>query len=522
MIAATLALVSTFSAPALPQEASGLFDHIDACEAGRATLKSLGDHLAPPRHRMEVTMEIHSTSLQHGPRPDAHRVRDLRQQVRIFAVDSGAGEDVAWRIDVERSDLARPGAAPGRLRVHDQSAIEDHSDGPGPALLGGAALHEQITQRAAFPAALCHYLRVAGRVLDCEEVSDGAQRILLELEGGRVLVRTISVDYAVDESTVRVPGLIGVDWMTHSELLGDVVHSLTYGDAPSPAPGVVGNWSITGPLGTGDQVQITKVVLDSAVPPFPGGAIPDFEATVEARRAAAESPSIEILDLGQGSYELLYGAEAARSLAVDLGPGWAVLEAPVSSAAGLAIIQRLEEEKPGHPFLYVCASHHHPHYIGGFRPFIHRGATVVCPAGVLDYVEHVVTRSRTLEPDELAGDPKTPRLIGVEPGERWAPPEAEDRLILAEANGHSAHTESFLLFFLPQDRIAFGGDLLWLNTEGSRRGPNPRTIGLAKILKDSEDLGAYEFMTSWPAGGEPIRGKVWRDRVPVAEILADR
>ncbi len=75
---------------------------------------------------------------------------------------------------------------------------------------------------------------------------------------------------------------------------------------------------------------------------------------------------------------------------------------------------------------------------------------------------------------------------------------------------------------MPQDRIAFGGDLLWLNTEGSRRGPNPRTIGLAKILKDSEDLGAYEFMTSWPAGGEPIRGKVWRDRVPVAEILADR
>ncbi|QDV05799.1 hypothetical protein Poly30_13010 [Planctomycetes bacterium Poly30] len=495
---------------------SPLQEHIEDCERGRATLESLCEHLAPPRHRMQATVETRSVSLRHGRRPDDHGTSESISDLRVFEVSTGAGSP--WRVDVEmRASKGGPGA---RLRINDFFAIQDRADSPGAALDSADALRAQLVQRAAFPATLAHYLCTAGRVLNANDTAAGGVDVLVALEGGKALVRTIPVHYSLDESDVEVPGLVGVDWMTSSELLGDVVESLTYLDAPPIAPGVVGGWTITGPLGTGEIARITDVDLDSKVEPFAGGLFPDPEAAES--NDADPSPIIELRELSAGAFELLIAKEAARSVAVDLGPGWAVLEAPVSSTIGEELIRALEREKPGHPFLYAAASHHHPHYIGALRPFVLRGATIVCPADVADYVEHVLSRPRTLKPDSLARSPKPVKIVGVEPEERWAPREAPGRLIAAEAAGHSAHTEAFMLFFLPEHQLAFGGDLLWLSNEESLRGPNPRTLGLKKILSDAEDLQATEFLTSWPAGGTPMRGQTWKDRVPIAEILAVR
>lgn len=529
MILATLVLVAV-STPlsALLQEpapqdsslTSPLFGHIWACDEGRRILESLCEHLAPPRHRMQASVEVASITLRHGRRPDDHGSRQVTQRLRIFEVSRPSADQLAWRIDAEHSRAQAPDRPVDRVRVNDHFAIEDEQDGPGTALSGSEALRAQITHRAAFPAALAHYVGEAGQVLGSESTSEGGTNVLVGLDGGRVLVRTIPISYEYDGATVEVPGLVGIDWMTHSDLLGDVVESLTYTGAESPAPGVAAGWSITGPFGTGHRAEVTEVDLDSAVLPFAGGLFPDPASDPEAGRSLDDA--IQARKIAPGVIELLATEHAARSLAVDLGRGWAVLEAPVSSSIGEAMIRALEEEKPGHPFLYAAASHHHPHYIGGLRPFAHRGATILCPADVVDYVEHVLQRPHTLRPDELARSKNTIKVVGVEAGQRWAPREAPERLIAVEAEGHSAHTEAFMLFFLPEAQIAFGGDLLWLADGESQRGPNPRTRGLAKILADAEDLGTSEFLTSWPAGGEAMGGTVWRDRASIAEIVAAR
>jgi glyoxylase-like metal-dependent hydrolase (beta-lactamase superfamily II) len=509
MIAITVGLLGACY-PTLPQSSgpSALHAHVEACESGIATLEALRSHLAPPRHRMQVTLSVDSVQMTHGPRPDSRRRDQVTQTLRVFELQA-AGEDApTWRIDIERPDAA--------VRVNDAFVIFDRTRGQVGPVYGADALREQILSRAAFPATLVRYVQSAGQVLGATSAPSGGSDVLVELEGGRAVIKTVPVSYEVDGMQVEVPGLLGVEWMTHDSLLGDVVEALHYDGEPGAAPGVVSGWEVRGPLGTSETAKVESVLLDSKELPFPGGIYPSPERA--GRPLTQSAPEVELRQLGKGTFELLIADEASRSVGVDLGRGWAVLEAPVSTEVGDAIIKALEEEKPGHPFLYVAASHHHPHYIGGMRPFVHRGATVVCPAEVMDYVRNIIERPRTLRPDELSISRREPRMVGVERGERWAPPTSSSRLVVVEVDGHSNHTDAFMLFFLPEERIAFGGDILWIADYDKPRGPNPRTRGLAKILSDADDLGAVEFLTSWPAGGKPLGGNVWLDRAPVQQI----
>ncbi len=487
---------------------SPLADHVDACERGIATLEALREHLAPPRHRMEATITVESARMTHGPRPDSLREREFTQTLRVFELMPRGETTPTWRIDVSRPDA--------QMRVNDAFVILERTRGQDGPIYGADALREQILSRAAFPATLVRYFQSASRVLGATDCPNGGTQVLVELEGGRAVIKTIPVSYEVDGMPVEVPGLLGVEWLTSDDLLGDVVEVLRYNEQPGAAPGVVSGWQVTGPLGTSEVAKVESVDLDSKELPFPGGIYPNPEDAGKPLTEAA--PEIELRELGQGTFELLNAEEASRSIGLDLGPGWAVLEAPVSTAVGEAMIRTLEEEKPGHPFLYVAASHHHPHYIGGMRPFVHRGAAVVCPADVADYVKHIIERPRTLQPDELSVSRREPKMIGVERGERWAPPTASSRLVAVEADGYSSHTDAFLVFFLPKERIAFGGDILWIAEDNEPRGPNPRTRGLAKILAEAEDLGAVEFLTSWPVGGKAVSRTVWLDRAPVQAI----
>ncbi|MEM8713735.1 MAG: MBL fold metallo-hydrolase, partial [Planctomycetota bacterium] len=467
LLTVSLSLVAALPRPLMSHEdgAVGLQRVVEDRQAGRALLESLREHLAPPRHRMEIELRSTLRPMTHGAAPGSVGEIPMNRSIRIFSVSAGA--DTSFRLDVERSNAVMLGP-PGSLRINDGFALEDEF-GPRRLLHSEAdELRAQLLFRAATPHALVHYLAAVGRVLGHSEADDGRASVLVDCGVGHVCLHTVPVSWG----DAKAPGLVGFEWVTHDRFLGDVVESLAYDLADPKAPGVVAGWTVEGPVGTGETTEVTSVTLDSKASPLRGGLFPLDPAKLPLTEAP-RPPQIERRPLANGVVELLNARDQSRSLAVDLGPGWAVLEAPVSTRVGEALVRALETEKPGHPFLYVAASHHHPHYIGALRPFVHRGATIVCPAEVAPYVEHIVTRPWTREPDELARSGRRPRIIGVEQGERWTPPEAEGRWIAVESDGRSGHTEAFLVFFLPEERLAFGGDILWLRRDGQKMGPNP-------------------------------------------------
>lgn len=447
-------------------------------------------------------------TLFHGPAPGALRERSWTKSLQVF---SGRG---GWTMDELTRDTASPGSEGNRSLYRNFDAERDSKLGL------RAHVEDLLTQYAVFPEALVTLLQRAGAVRGIVDLG-GETGIFVQIPGGEVMLRTVELEYGGE----RVPGLVGFDWLVHDELLGDVVGRLEYDRGEGPFPGVVSGFRWSGPMGEWGRVKAVSVQEDAGSSRFGW-----------LRRKGTVEPlgpdDIEVLwdVLGEDLFEARLPLFDARVLALALPEGGAVMEAPVCTGAGRAILRALKKERPGLPVAYVLASHHHPHYVGGMRPFVAEGAAVVCPEGVAAYVEHLLSRPRTLFPDRLAEEIRTerqiePRIIGVAPGDRWSPDGCCERLVAVEAAGESQHTDDFLVFFLSKEKLAFGGDLLWLPVEGRRTAPSLRTRGLAAILEGS-GLPVEEFLTSWPVKGtvaekrgKPAEPTAWRDRALLQDIL---
>ena len=376
-----------------------------------------------------------------------------------------------------------------------------HGDGN---LTSRAALRAQIEARAPFPHLLAAYVAESAQPIDPLEAADEGRISRYAHPLGRIELR-----FAAEGAALP---LAAVQWTAHDALLGDVSETLTYSGAVT-AQHHAESWRIDSPMGASISSKVVATRSPAAPRPAPGDAskVEDIDA---------QPAAVEVSRIGEHVVELLIPEHDARSLAVRLADGWAVLEAPVASAVGEAMIARLEEIWPEGEFLYVAASHHHPHYVGGMRPFVARGARVVVPAGVEDYVAGLFERPRTLRPDALSKAPRAPDMIAVPRGQRWSPPGSADRLVAVEAAGKSAHTDAFMLFVLPEETLAFGGDILWIPV-GPRRGKtSPRTEGLADILKTAADLPIETVMTSWPVASEGEPFAKWRSRATLEELRA--
>lgn len=484
-----------------PDEESPLALHAERVERGMRRLVELGEHLAPPRNRMEVRVASQSRRRGHTFRPDVHIDAESAEDVRIFR----RGD--VWQIEATPVATTE-GEEPRSVIACDGLLCSTELRTP------TERLRANLVMRAAFPEALVQFLRRNGRVQDVFDGQDGELDVLLEFSGGRVLVRTIDLQY----DGGAVPGLVGIDWVTHDQVLGDVLETLNLRFDESPGPGVVRGWRIDGPFGTYEESTVTRLELDSRTA--------RTVQMAECEPTWGEWPDVSSAPLAKGVHELLIPEHDQRVVAVESARGWVVLEAPVSPVVGEAIVAELRRLAPELGFAYVVASHHHPHCVGALRTFVAEGAAVVCADAVAAYLEHLLERPRTLVPDALATSPldDEPEFVRLAFGEEWAPPGLEGRLAIVETAGQSPHTEAHLMFVLPEQGLAFGGDLLWV-PRGERVGPpSPRTIALARIL-ESTGHEIEEFLSGWPVSppasferGDPGPFAKWRDRVTVREL----
>ena len=132
-----------------------------------------------------------------------------------------------------------------------------------------------------------------------------------------------------------------------------------------------------------------------------------------------------------------------------------VLEAGAGS--GRNTIARIREVAPGKPIRYVVATHFHEDHLGGLRPFIAEGTTIVTTVDAKERIEALArTRSR-LSPDTLDRAPRAPIIEIVEKQRTFKDAHHEVQL---HQIGPNAHVDQILVGYLPTERILFEGDML--------------------------------------------------------------
>jgi glyoxylase-like metal-dependent hydrolase (beta-lactamase superfamily II) len=191
-------------------------------------------------------------------------------------------------------------------------------------------------------------------------------------------------------------------------------------------------------------------------------------------------PELKATAIGKDLY-LLRGEY--NSLFVVADDHVVVIEAPVNSRRSATVLSEIHRVAPGKPVKYVVSTHFHSDHIGGLRPFIAEGATIVTtPSARQVILDFLIKGSRTRgAPDTLSKAPRAPVIELA--GTKRVLGDANHRIEVLDVSPNP-HADEILVVWLPGERLLFEGDMLDLLVPEHRPSmPGDDTRALARSIR---------------------------------------
>ncbi|GAA3995612.1 hypothetical protein GCM10022408_02690 [Hymenobacter fastidiosus] len=276
------------------------------------------------------------------------------------------------------------------------------------------------------------------------------------------------------------------------ELFGDVLTTYTYQDYATVGKLAYAK-SITIDKINGkltDQVTITAAELLPAAPNLLT-APADYKLAPET----APAPQVSVTHHSPHLHFVELKHTDDKVLVVEFDTFLLVAEAPLNSENGELIISEARKIAPGKPIRYFVAGHYHPHYLGGMRPFVHKGATVLTTAADVPYVQYLAAAPHTLRPDSLQRQPRPLKTEEIKTSKTIAEGGFEMQIHLI--GSQSEHTNDYLIYYFPSEKLLFEDDLVWIARQGAIKKAGGRQAGLYHAVK-ARGLDVQTIVQSWP------------------------
>ena len=184
-----------------------------------------------------------------------------------------------------------------------------------------------------------------------------------------------------------------------------------------------------------------------------------------------------------------------KILIVEFSDFLLVAEAPLNSENGELIIKEARKIAPNKPIKYFVFGHYHPHYLGGIRPFVQKGAKIISSKQDMEYVSYIVNAKHTINPDSLQIDPKP--MVFEEVKDSLKISDSKTEMIIYFIGEKSAHTKDYLIYYFPKEKILFEDDLVWISKNGEIKKASNRQAGLYNAIKDL-GIEVETIIQSWP------------------------
>lgn len=310
-----------------------------------------------------------------------------------------------------------------------------------------------------------------------------------------IINRTIVTLY-ITKSTNLVAKITTLD---DNELFGDVLTTFIYSNYSNSNkvlyPKSVRIEKINGQVI--DEVKISNVRLISEVPKLIDKPI-DYKIADDTE----ERPEIKVEKYSDNIHFIELKHTDDKVMIVEFSNFLLVAEAPLNSKNGELIISEAKKIAPSKPIKYFVFGHYHPHYLGGMRPFVHKGAKIVCSKINQEYVSYLANADHTLNPDSLQLQPK-PLLLEV----------IKDSLVISDEKFEmkiffigkkSGHTNDYLIYYFPVEKLLFQDDLVWIAKEGEIKKASGRQAGLYHAIKEL-GLNVETIVQSWPVSDYGVK-----------------
>ena len=201
-----------------------------------------------------------------------------------------------------------------------------------------------------------------------------------------------------------------------------------------------------------------------------------------------------LVEVAPGLWSVELSDIDSRTLIVEFADHLAVLEVAVGSANGERIVDAARRHWPSKPIRYALFSHYHPHYTGGLRAMMAEGATVVTTPGNEAFVRHLAELPFVSQPDRYARHPRPPKVVTF--ADRYELADSTNRLVAIDYGARSDHTDEFVVFWFPRQKLMFEAEQGWSTVNGSLRAGR-RARSLLAWLPEQK-LEVDRFLQCWP------------------------
>jgi glyoxylase-like metal-dependent hydrolase (beta-lactamase superfamily II) len=194
---------------------------------------------------------------------------------------------------------------------------------------------------------------------------------------------------------------------------------------------------------------------------------------------ARASQGLRLNELAPGVFHVVGGSH--NSLLVEMADHLVMVDAPVSDAQSMWVVNSARQRFPGKPIRWLVLTHHHMDHAGGMRGILAEGAVLVVGQGAAPHYRKALAAPMTRNPDMKPMDFSQVAILEVPDSHVMS--DSRGRQVIAYNVQDNPHAKGMLLAYVPDAKLGFVTDLWSPGRDPLPEKPNPALLSVVNTVK---------------------------------------